>query len=85
MTTRARTASARVRTPNELTDLGAWLSAAMQPFELKRGNRRPLSAGRALCLLLASHGYLPTPTSKQDEARMSEIQRLAQAKLEVIP
>lgn len=67
----------RVRMPDDVRQFADWLAATTHTFELQHGNRRALPAGRALSLLLAAHGYLPTPTTGLDEARMREIHRIA--------
>lgn len=67
----------RLRAPDELLDLGDWLADAHREYEKKRGNRRGISSGHALLLLLASFGMTKQPTSEPDLTRMREIRNLA--------
>lgn len=69
----------RVRLPIEVRELADRLASALTYYErAKRNDWRPLSAGRALCLLLAMHGHLPMPTDRHDLDRICEIRRILQ-------
>ncbi|MFA5860877.1 MAG: hypothetical protein WDA16_04200 [Candidatus Thermoplasmatota archaeon] len=82
MTISKSAGNGRVRLPEDIRAFAALVAAAMNPFEAKHGNHRAFPAGHALRLLLASHGYLPKPTSKEDIDRMNELRRIADAKQE---
>lgn len=79
MSTRKGSGNGRTRMPEDLRTLAGRLASRMQDHEEKRGHHRPFPAGKALRLLLASHGYLPKPATREDAARMEEVRRLADA------
>lgn len=67
----------RLRAPPDLISFGDWLADAQNENERKRGNRRGISNGHALFLLLAGLGVTKPPSDELDLKRMREIRDIA--------
>lgn len=67
----------KLRAPPELIAFGDWLADAQNENERNRGNRRGISNGRVLFLLLASYGVTKPPQNDLDQKRMREIRAIA--------
>lgn len=72
-----REGNSKLRMPADLIGFGDWLADAQNENERKRGNRRGISNGHALLLLLASLGMTKPPANELDQKRMREIHDIA--------